>query len=345
MTSPHPFAIHVPDDRLADLHARLERVRWPDEAPDGGWQYGSDSTYMKALVAYWREQDRLARARDASHRFSKDVLLTNVMLYWVTGAINSSFWLYWARRHEPWPFGEHAPVHAPTAYAAAAQTIPCGEQMANPPVDAIPGAITHDNQTEGYSIVSGGGTAFIDGHVVNGRHGTANPDGGPNGPGCGGLAVGSRKVELKVGDVLIVPPGVIHGWVDIPDHVDYLSFRPSHGVMKNGWVNLCMANCESLSISWISQLARMGVPSEKGVLMGPIPTLREVLEHAQQSTASTSRRISIAILRRLTHLVVLAGVPVSNLLQQQVPAVGLILGRVGSAHRPFVFSGGTCRSR
>jgi hypothetical protein len=56
-------------------------------------------------------------------------------------------------------------------------------------------------------------------------------------PGCGGLAVGSRKVELKVGDVLIVPPGVIHGWADIPDHVDYLSFRPSHGVMKNGWVN------------------------------------------------------------------------------------------------------------
>jgi hypothetical protein len=127
------------------------------------------------------------------------------------------------------------------APAAAAQTIPCGQTMANPPADAIPGAITHDNQTEGYYIVSGGGTAFIDGHVVNGRKSTANPDGGPNGPGCGGLAVGSRKVELKVGDVLIVPPGVIHGWIDIPDHVDYLSFRPSHGVMKNGWVNPTIA--------------------------------------------------------------------------------------------------------
>ena len=125
---------------------------------------------------------------------------------------------------------------------AAAQTTPCGEQMANPPADALQGAITHDNQTEGYYIVSGGGTAFIDGHVVNGRHSTANPDGGPNGPGCGGLAVGSRKVDLKVGDVLIVPPGVIHGWADIPDHVDYLSFRPSHGVMKNGWVNPTIAS-------------------------------------------------------------------------------------------------------
>ena len=85
--------------------------------------------------------------------------------------------------------------------------------MANPPADALQGAITHDFQTEGYYIVSGSGTAFIDGKVVNGRRSTANPDGGPNGPGCGGgVAVGARKVELKVGDVLIVPPGVIHGY-------------------------------------------------------------------------------------------------------------------------------------
>jgi len=133
--------------------------------------------------------------------------------------------------------------NAPAAAAqAAAPTTPCGEQMANPPADALQGAITHDNQTEGYYIVSGGGTAFIDGKVVNGRRSTNNPDGGPNGPGCGGgVAVGSRKVELSVGDVLIVPPGVIHGWFDIPDHVDYLSFRPSHGVMKNGWVNPTIA--------------------------------------------------------------------------------------------------------
>lgn len=134
------------------------------------------------------------------------------------------------------------PPPAPAANAQpAAAPAPCGERMATPPADAIPGAITHDSQTEGYYIVSGAGTAFIDGHVVNGRKSTANPDGGPNGPGCSGLAVGSRKVELKVGDVLIVPPGVIHGWADIPDHVDYLSFRPSHGVMKNGWVNPTIA--------------------------------------------------------------------------------------------------------
>jgi hypothetical protein len=141
-----------------------------------------------------------------------------------------------------------ARANAPAAPAAgrgaapAAPPTPCGEQMATPPPDALQGAITHDFQTEGYLIVSGSGVAFIDGRLINGRRGTNNPDGGPNGPGCGGgVALGSRKVELKVGDVLIVPPGVIHGWFDIPDHVDYLSFRPSHDVMKNGWVNPTIA--------------------------------------------------------------------------------------------------------
>ena len=55
---------------------------------------------------------------DVERRFSKDVLLTNVMLYWVTGAINSSFWPYWARRHETWPFSEQAPMRAPAGYAS-----------------------------------------------------------------------------------------------------------------------------------------------------------------------------------------------------------------------------------
>jgi microsomal epoxide hydrolase len=55
---------------------------------------------------------------DIERRFSKDVLLTNVMLYWITGAINSSFWPYWARRHDTWPFNERTPVRVPTAYAS-----------------------------------------------------------------------------------------------------------------------------------------------------------------------------------------------------------------------------------
>ena len=52
--TPRPFTIKVPDEALADLRARLERVRWPDEPPDAGWRYGTSLTYMKELVEHWR---------------------------------------------------------------------------------------------------------------------------------------------------------------------------------------------------------------------------------------------------------------------------------------------------
>jgi pimeloyl-ACP methyl ester carboxylesterase len=55
---------------------------------------------------------------DIESRFSKDFLLTNVMIYWVTGAIGSSFWPYYAVRHgEPALAspGERIPV--PAAHA------------------------------------------------------------------------------------------------------------------------------------------------------------------------------------------------------------------------------------
>jgi pimeloyl-ACP methyl ester carboxylesterase len=54
---------------------------------------------------------------DVDRRFGKDVLLTNVMLYWVTGAINSSFWPYYARFHEPWPIPDGQRIGVPTGYA------------------------------------------------------------------------------------------------------------------------------------------------------------------------------------------------------------------------------------
>jgi microsomal epoxide hydrolase len=57
-------------------------------------------------------------AGDVERRFDKDTLLTNVMLYWVTGAINSSFWPYYARSHSPWPITDKRPVTAPAAYAS-----------------------------------------------------------------------------------------------------------------------------------------------------------------------------------------------------------------------------------
>jgi pimeloyl-ACP methyl ester carboxylesterase len=55
-TRPEPFEIHVSDDVLADLAARLDRVRWPDEIPGSGWTYGTDLAYLEQLVEYWRQE-------------------------------------------------------------------------------------------------------------------------------------------------------------------------------------------------------------------------------------------------------------------------------------------------
>jgi len=48
--------------------------------------------------------------------FTKDELLTNIMLYWVTGAIGSSFWPYYARMHGPWPIPTGGRINVPTGY-------------------------------------------------------------------------------------------------------------------------------------------------------------------------------------------------------------------------------------
>lgn len=47
---------------------------------------------------------------------TRDEMLVDIMLYWVTGAIGSSFWPYYARMHGPWPVPEGSTVDVPTGY-------------------------------------------------------------------------------------------------------------------------------------------------------------------------------------------------------------------------------------
>jgi microsomal epoxide hydrolase len=53
---------------------------------------------------------------DPSRSFSRDDLLLNVMLYWVSGAVGSSFWPYYARQHFGWPLPAERRIDVPTAY-------------------------------------------------------------------------------------------------------------------------------------------------------------------------------------------------------------------------------------
>jgi pimeloyl-ACP methyl ester carboxylesterase len=54
-TTPEPFRVHVPDEVLDDLRARLLRTRWPDEIEGSGWAYGTNLAYLRALVEHWRD--------------------------------------------------------------------------------------------------------------------------------------------------------------------------------------------------------------------------------------------------------------------------------------------------
>jgi pimeloyl-ACP methyl ester carboxylesterase len=44
---------YVPDSQIADLRARLSMTRWPDQAPDAPWSYGTDVSYLRELTNYW----------------------------------------------------------------------------------------------------------------------------------------------------------------------------------------------------------------------------------------------------------------------------------------------------
>ena len=103
-------------------------------------------------------------------------------------------------------------------------------------------AIAHDQQTEGYLIVSGSGTLVTGGKIVNGRKSPPESEVTKvlNGPSCSGTIAGADVVKRKVktGDIIVIPAGVPHGWIDIVDHVDYLSVRPDpERVLAAGYVN------------------------------------------------------------------------------------------------------------
>jgi mannose-6-phosphate isomerase-like protein (cupin superfamily) len=136
-----------------------------------------------------------------------------------------------------------APAAAPAAGAArpAAPANPqpaCGEAVTTPPADLSSG-LYHEKQTEGYYIVSGSGMIVTGGHIVNGRK--SAPDAPVttelNGPSCSGRIGGADVVKrmVKQGDIIIIPAGVPHGWAQIDDHVDYLSFRPSSDILTVGY--------------------------------------------------------------------------------------------------------------
>lgn len=137
--------------------------------------------------------------------------------------------------------GNNSAAAGAAARGQASAAEPCGDAAGTPPPAGTPTGLYHESQTEGYYIVSGAGTMVTGGHIVNGRKSAANAAVTTtlNGPSCSGSIMGPDVVtrDVKAGDIIIIPAGVPHGWSTIPDHVDYLSFRPSQRVLTAGYVH------------------------------------------------------------------------------------------------------------
>lgn len=53
-TDVRPFQIHVPQEDLDDLRARLGQARWPDELAGQGWSRGVPLGYLREVAEHWR---------------------------------------------------------------------------------------------------------------------------------------------------------------------------------------------------------------------------------------------------------------------------------------------------
>ena len=116
---------------------------------------------------------------------------------------------------------------------------PCGTQ--NNSRNSGARGIMHIHQTETYYIASGSGTLVTGGEIFNGN-GFADDsvvNTTINGPSCSGLIVGDWIAKhVKEGDIIIIPAGTPHGWLEVPVHVDYLSVRPDPDrVLPDNYIN------------------------------------------------------------------------------------------------------------
>ena len=103
------------------------------------------------------------------------------------------------------------------------------------------GAINHEKITEVYYVISGSGTLLTGGTVTNIAPSPADSEivkvaVGPSNTGTFKEPAQRRKVSA--GDIVIIPPGVFHGFDDVTTSVEYIAVRPDpEHVLPAGWVH------------------------------------------------------------------------------------------------------------
>jgi len=114
-------------DPTPEEKAYLEQLsHWLKEEVGYQWIQGTKPTTLAfgltdspaGLAAWFVEKFRTWTDCDGTpeNALTRDEMLTDITLYWVTGAIGSSFWPYYARMHAGWPIPEGATVDVPAGY-------------------------------------------------------------------------------------------------------------------------------------------------------------------------------------------------------------------------------------
>ena len=102
-------------------------------------------------------------------------------------------------------------------------------------------ALNHERISEVYYVISGSGTLLTGGSVKDIKPVDANSDTvkvlvGPSNSAT--FVQAAERRTLAAGDVVIIPPGVYHGFSEIPDHIEYLSMRADvDRVLPTGYVH------------------------------------------------------------------------------------------------------------
>jgi microsomal epoxide hydrolase len=120
-----PKMIANPSDEERRFLAELDH--WLKEDMGYQWIQGTRPTTLAfgltdspaGLAAWLVEKFRAWSDCDGvpENAIARDAMLANIMLYWATGAIGSSFWPYYARMRGPWPIPAGETVDVPMGYA------------------------------------------------------------------------------------------------------------------------------------------------------------------------------------------------------------------------------------
>jgi mannose-6-phosphate isomerase-like protein (cupin superfamily) len=100
--------------------------------------------------------------------------------------------------------------------------------------------ISHSQVTEVYYVLSGSGVLITGTEIDEPASLPADSEvvRVAVGPSLRATFIGGERRTVSAGDVVVIPAGVLHGWVEIPTQVRYLSIRPDPDrVLPAGYVN------------------------------------------------------------------------------------------------------------